>query len=427
MRRWKSLLSLAAALLLLAGTGCDKGSKDSKKSDNKSEKSQNKKEEGDDKKDESASNSELPYEATGPVAKVDGKEITAEEYNEIVKKRHSRSRRPLPKAMAKRMKSETLNALIDKHLIEREIEAADVEVSDKEADEEFKKFKERFPNDKALESFLKFRGIDRDEIKGKMRKDLALKKILRDREGIEVTDKEAKKYYENNAKEFEQKEQVKARHILINMPKKGGEEAKKKAKKKAQKIAEEAKKEGTDFAKLAKEKSEGPSAKKGGDLGYFSKNRMVPAFSDAAFNMKDGEISDPVETKFGYHIIKREGHKEARKKSFDEVKTQIVDKLEKKRFRRALDGFVSDLKKKAEIEKMPDNIKVNVTEKAGGPGGGLKGLGNIGGGKGGGGKLKLKMKQLKKLKQKAAQQAAQKKEESSSGSSESKGSEGSGE
>ena len=396
MRHLKVLFSVATALLLVLGTGCDSGSK---KDDKSGDKAKKEKSAGSDKGEKSSKSSggDLPYEATGPVAEIDGTKIKADEYNEIVQKRHGNARRQLPKAMAERMKMETLNALIDKHLIEREIDKADIEVTDKEAKEEFEKFKSRFPNDKALESFLKFRKISKDKIKEQIKKDLALRKILREKEGIAVSDQEAQKYYDDNPKEFEVSEQVKARHILIKTPKGGDKEAEKKAKEKAEKIAEEVKKSDANFAEIAKNKSEGPSAKKGGDLGFFTKDRMVPEFAEAAFSMKDGEISDPVKTDFGYHIIKREKHKEAKKKTFDEVKEEIVSKLERKRFRNALDGYLADLKEGAEVKKMPDNIKVNASAKQGGPGKGLKGLGNLGGK----GKLKLKMNQLKGIEKSA--------------------------
>ena len=401
MRYWKTVSSVGLAALLAFGAGCDSGSSKADKEKAKAEKKEEDKEKSSsekEKSEKSAEQGELPYEATGTVATVDGAKITAEEYNDIVQKRHSGMRRRLPKQMAERMKTETLNALIDKHLIEREIEKADVEITDEDAKKEFANFKERFPNEKAFQQFLKFRKTSKDEIQKQIKKDLALRQLLRESQGIEVTDEAAKKYYDDNPKKFEQPEKVKARHILINTPPKADDKAIEKARKKAEKIAKEAQKEGADFAKLAKEKSEGPSAKKGGDLGYFSKNRMVPGFSEKAFAMKDGEISGPVKTKFGFHIIKREGHKEAKKKTFDEVKDDIVKQLERKEFRSALDKFLKDLKKDAKIEKNPDNIKVNVEAKKPGSGGGLKGLGNIGGGKGG--NLQLKMNQLKGLNEK---------------------------
>ncbi len=407
MRLWRIIISIGASIALLAAAGCDDGGDKSSK-DDKNQEAQKKKAEGDDSSGESSSsNSDLPYEATGPVATVDGKTITADEYNKIVKKQHGNSRRPLPKQMAERMKTKTLDALIDKHIIERKLDQENIEVTDKAVEEEFSKFTERFPNDQALESFFKFRNTSKKEVKKQMRKDLQLKEILREKEGISVSDKEAKEYYDNNPQEFETKEKVKARHILIETKPDASDKQIEKARKKAEKLAKKAKKGDTDFAKLAKENSDGPSAKKGGDLGYFTKDRMVPKFSDKAFSMKDGEIAGPVKTKFGFHVIKREGYKEASKKPFEEAKSEIVNKLEKKRFRKALDSFLAEKKENAKIEKMPENIKVNVSESAGPPGKGLKGLGNIGKG-GGSKKLKLKMEQMKKkLKQQAQEQGGE--------------------
>ncbi|MCA9647804.1 MAG: peptidyl-prolyl cis-trans isomerase [Myxococcales bacterium] len=103
-------------------------------------------------------------------------------------------------------------------------------------------------------------------------------------------------------------ETVTASHILIGY--KGAQRAKSErskdeAKKLADKIAKEAKAKGADFGALAKKYSEGPSGPKGGDLGPFTRGRMVKPFSDAAFALKPGDVSEPVETPFGYHIIKR--------------------------------------------------------------------------------------------------------------------------
>ncbi|MFB6373872.1 MAG: peptidylprolyl isomerase [Bradymonadaceae bacterium] len=417
MRLWKTLITIGTALLLVAATGCDKGSSNKKDKGADKDKTAKKKSESDKSKgDKSGDSSSLPYEATGPVAVVDGKEISAKEFNEIVKKQHGNSRRKLPKPMAERMKSETLNAVVDKHLIERKLDKSDIEITDKEINKEFKKFTDRFPNEKAMSSFLKMRNTSKKEIKGQMKKDLELQEILRKRGGIEVTDKKAKKYYENNPKEFQQKEKVKARHILIKTKPDAGDKKIKKARKKAKKLAKKAQKKDADFAKLAKKHSDGPSAKKGGDLGFFTKDRMVPEFSKKAFSMKNGDVSDPVKTKFGFHIIKREGHKKVKKQSFEEVKSDIVQKLEKKQFRKALDKYLKELKKKAEIKKKPENIKVNVeATKKGGPAG-LKGLGGALKGKGAK-QLKLKMKKMKQIqqqKQKAKESGGSKGSESGS-------------
>jgi len=121
---------------------------------------------------------------------------------------------------------------------------------------------------------------------------------------ISVTDEDILTYYKTHQDEFKVKEQVLARHILITVDTNASEEDKKKARAKAEDLLKRVK-AGEDFAKLATEFSDDPSGKaKGGDLGYFSRGRMVKEFEDVAFALKPGEVSDIVTTKYGYHIIK---------------------------------------------------------------------------------------------------------------------------
>lgn len=143
---------------------------------------------------------------------------------------------------------------------------------------------------------------------------------------VVLSDGEVKAYYEENMDMFREKKKVKARHILFKLDEGASKEKEKQVKEKALAVLKKAQ-AGEDFAALAKAHSEGPTAKNGGDLGYFSKGDMVKPFEEAAFNMKKGEISDLVKTRFGYHIIKVEDVKEARTKSLEEVKDQILEKF----------------------------------------------------------------------------------------------------
>ncbi|MBN2032591.1 MAG: SurA N-terminal domain-containing protein [Deltaproteobacteria bacterium] len=143
---------------------------------------------------------------------------------------------------------------------------------------------------------------------------------------LTVSDKEIREHYEDHPSSFKEKKQVKARHILFKVTESATEEEEKKIKQKALVVLEKAR-EGQDFSELAKKYSEDPAAKDGGDLGYFSENQMVKPFEEAAFRLQKGEISDLVRTPFGYHIIKVEDVKEARTKSLEEVREQILAKL----------------------------------------------------------------------------------------------------
>ena len=156
-----------------------------------------------------------------------------------------------------------------------------------------------------------------------------------------VSDADLKAYYDKNLKEFQQPKQVKARHILL----------------KDQKQAEEVRQKllkGEDFATLAKQYSIGPSKTRGGDLGFFSRERMVKEFSDVAFSLKPKEISPVVKTKFGYHIIRVDEIKEGRQQTFDEVKDKLRDKIRAERKNQYFKDYIDGLKKQIKVKTYPE-------------------------------------------------------------------------
>jgi peptidyl-prolyl cis-trans isomerase C len=176
-------------------------------------------------------------------------------------------------------------------------------------------------------------------------------------ETVTVTDEEIEAYYTLNKKEFTDPEQVKARHILIKVPFGASEEAKNKAMKKAGDILWWLK-DGEKFETLAEQYSEDPATKKtGGELGYFPRGRMAKPFEKAAFSMKPGEISQVVETDFGYHIIQVEDRKEAVVMPFEEVKDLIGKKMKDSRVSKAVEEFVKNAAEEAGLEIFEDRIK----------------------------------------------------------------------
>jgi len=160
---------------------------------------------------------------------------------------------------------------------------------------------------------------------------------------VKVTSKEAKDYYNKNKEEFNAKESVHARHILV----------KKEAD--AKKIISELKGLKGDalknkFIELAKTKSTGPSGPKGGDLGFFVSGQMVPAFNKEVFSMKVGTVTQtPVKTQFGYHVIYLEEKKPATTRSYKEVKAVIEQRLKLEKFKTAVKAKMQNLEKKAKI------------------------------------------------------------------------------
>ena len=156
-------------------------------------------------------------------------------------------------------------------------------------------------------------------------------------EGVEVSEDDMKKFYEENKRFFKQPESVHAAHILVDEEEKAAD------------LAKQAR-DGADFGELAKEHSSCPSNQNGGDLGTFGRGQMVPEFDEKVFDMKDGEISDPVKTQFGYHVIKRiEGNPEE-EKSFDEVRGEIQMELTRQKQQERYLEKVAELEKKYKVE-----------------------------------------------------------------------------
>lgn len=161
-----------------------------------------------------------------------------------------------------------------------------------------------------------------------------------------VTDEALRKVYEDAIKQMGTKEEVHARHILIRA-KAEDEKATAEAKKKIEAIIAKLK-GGEDFEKLAKESTEDPSGKaNGGDLGYFTKEQMVPEFSTVAFELKKGDISEPVKTQFGWHVLKVEDKRIKPPPKFEEVKDQLVSFVQRK----AQADMIQKLRADAKIEK----------------------------------------------------------------------------
>ncbi|MFH1242474.1 MAG: SurA N-terminal domain-containing protein [Pseudomonadota bacterium] len=146
------------------------------------------------------------------------------------------------------------------------------------------------------------------------------------RGNVNIAEKEVEAYYAYNPDRFVEPRQVKARHILLEL-KLGADKAKEEEVRKAAEAVLKEARQGKDFAELAKKYSQGPASSEGGDLGYFSEGQMEKPFEQAAFNLKKGEISDLVRTRFGYHIIKVEDRKEKRAQPLEEVREQIVEIL----------------------------------------------------------------------------------------------------
>lgn len=179
------------------------------------------------------------------------------------------------------------------------------------------------------------------------RNKLLMERLLQSVGKEALTDDAMHKVYDEAVKQMGQEQEVHARHILIRAAP-GDEKASKDAEDKINAIIARLKK-GEDFAKVAAEVTEDPSGKaNGGDLGYFAKEQMVPEFSDVAFKLEKGQMSEPVKTQFGWHVLKVEDKRVKPTPKFEEVKPQIEQYLTRK----AQAELVTKLRAEAKIEKM---------------------------------------------------------------------------
>jgi peptidyl-prolyl cis-trans isomerase C len=179
------------------------------------------------------------------------------------------------------------------------------------------------------------------------RNKLLMEALLQSTAKAAMTDAAMHKVYDDATKTMTHEEEVHARHILIRAPA-GDEKASKAAEEKIKAVIVRLKK-GEDFAKVASEVTEDPSGKaNGGDLGYFTKEQMVPEFANVAFKLNKGQISDPVKTQFGWHVLKVEDKRAKPVPKFEEVKPQIEQYVTRK----AQADLVTSLRASAKIEKM---------------------------------------------------------------------------
>jgi len=244
--------------------------------------------------------------------------------------------------------------ILDEMVIDKLITKASsgVEVSQADIDAEIKKIKGQFPSEEAFNEQLRQSGQTPEKFNE------SLKRVIQQRKWIEsqvagkdtVDEADAKKFYDSNTKEFENPEMVKASHILIRVDQDAPEATVKEKQAIAQKAADRAAK-GEDFTALAKQLSEEPgAAEKGGDLGFFPKDRMVKEFADAAFAQQVGTTSQPVRTQFGWHVIKVTDKKPAGTMTFEEVKPQLIAYLKSSKQREAVNKVINGLHDTAKIE-----------------------------------------------------------------------------
>jgi peptidyl-prolyl cis-trans isomerase C len=288
-----------------------------------------------------------------PVATVDGDQISKAQLNEAFDKA-VQATGVKASDLTPEQKVEGYRQILDDLITEKLVNkaAAGITVPQSDVDAQIARLKAQFPSEEDFSKQLEQVGQTPEQFSETVRKMLQQQRWLESQltGKADISDEEAKKFYEENKSEFEQPETVKASHILFRVNKEDSEEVVNQKLKAAQSAEARAKK-GEDFTALAKELSEEPGAKEsGGDLGFFPKDRMVPEFAEVAFSEKVGDISDPVRTQFGWHVIKVTEKKPAGTLPYEEVKAQLISYLKAKKQEEAAQEVLKSLRDSAKIE-----------------------------------------------------------------------------
>ena len=275
-------------------------------------------------------------------------------------------------------KDKIVNELVVKALLDEEIAKRKIEATNEDIQNELKTIIDKVGSKEQLNSMLKQRGVSNAQFTEDLKTQIKIKKLVNSVEKINISDNDAKKFYDTHKQEFVHGEQVRASHILVSAsvtdmikaikdknPNMSAEDLNKEVEKqmaeqkaKAESLLAEVKKNPADFEKIAKKSSDDKaSGERGGELGFFPKEAMVKEFADAAFSMKPNTISETiVKTPYGYHIIKVTDRMEAGTAPFDKVKDEIKFYLETQKQIEVLKNMTAGLIKNAKIEYIDESF-----------------------------------------------------------------------
>ena len=250
------------------------------------------------------------------------------------------------------VKTMVLENLISAELLYQESQKEKIKVQENEINDVFNEQKAQFASEDKFNERLKHYNFSESTFKDQIRIGLTIQRFIDNKfaQAVNISDEEVKKYYDENPSYFQEPEKARASHIMIMVDSDADQARKDAAKKQLEEVLKRLK-AGEDFAALAKEVSQDTYSKdNGGDLDYFYRGQMVQAFEDAAFALNPGEISNVVETEYGYHIIKLTDKKDAKTITLDESKEDIRNGLKSNKVNSEVSNYVTELRNKADVE-----------------------------------------------------------------------------
>ncbi len=282
------------------------------------------------------------------------------EIDAILKQTSQQMQGQIPEDFQKQAKtrffSDALNRQINTTLLDIKAENEEIEADSDQVDAQIEQVKQQLPENLSLEQALAMQQMTEEDLRDQFRRNLVYEKLIQDNvdEPDTPSEDEMKEFYEENKQIFPTDDEVRASHILLQFPQEGeiSESEKAQMKQELSELREQIENDEISFEDAAKQHSDCPSKQQGGDLNYFTKERMVPEFTQAAFSLDVDEISDVVETQFGYHLIKVT---DKRKPNFESNKNQIQERLVAQKHQENVQEFIDELKDEIKVErKMSD-------------------------------------------------------------------------
>jgi peptidyl-prolyl cis-trans isomerase C len=290
------------------------------------------------------------------IAKVNGTPITSGQVERELRNIVAQYQNNVPpdqlQQLQPKLRTQAIENLINTQLLFREADRKGIKPSSDAINTELDGIISRFPSHEAFQQQMTKVGISREQMVKDIEEQLKVTALVKEAlVAVEttVTDEEVSQFYQGNPDSFQSPEQVRAQHILLKINANDAPEIKMQKRLELAGLGGKIQ-NGADFSKIAGEYSECPSKEQGGDLGFFERGSMVKPFEEAAFTLKVGEVSDIVETQFGYHLIKITDRKEARTVPLEEAREEIANYLKNTKEQEVVNSYIGTLREKAEIE-----------------------------------------------------------------------------
>jgi parvulin-like peptidyl-prolyl isomerase len=274
-------------------------------------------------------------------ATVNGEPIYTAEVDRYVREIGARFGVDFSKGDAARQRQQVarsvLDQLIERTLILQEARRTGRLASDAAVEDRLRQIAQAFPSPEEFDRALQQQGVSRAELRDRVRFELTVRRILDDLRVPAPTDQEARAYFQAHREAFDEPERVRVRHVLLRTEAEA-------------RVALARLRAGESFAQVAKELSQDPGTRdRGGEVGLVAPGQTVPEFEQIAFRLKPGELSEPVRTSFGYHIVQVTEKLPAKKATWEGVRQQVLELLRENKRREAFEAWVKELRGRAKI------------------------------------------------------------------------------